>query len=108
MSSIFLTVTANTQPNLALTLERDGAAINLSGATVSLIITDADTGEVTNSGHQSCTITSAVAGTITYTATATDFTDEGRYTGEVLVNYGGSNVERLFEKVIIVARPATS
>ena len=108
MSSIFLTVTSNTQPNLALTLERDGVAINLSGSTVSLIITKADNGEVTNTGHQACTITSAAAGTITYAATATDFPDEGRYTGEVMVNYGGSNVERLYEKVIIVARPATS
>lgn len=108
MSSIFLTVTDNTKPDLALTLQRDSTAIDLTGATVDLIITNANTGEVTNTGHQACTVVTAAAGTVTYAAAAGDFPDEGRYVGELKVNYTGGKVERLYEKVIIVARTATA
>lgn len=104
MSAIFLNVETNTAPTVNLTLEHNGVAIDLTGASVILVIVNANTGIVTNSGHQSCTITSAISGKVSYTAQATDFPAGGRYTGGVKITYPSGQVERLYENIVIIIR----
>lgn len=109
MSVIVLAVEDNTAPNLDITLERDGTVIDLTGATVELITSKANTGEVTNTGHQSCTIVPpATGGVIRYTRQAADFPDEGRYLGEVKITYLGGTVERLHNLLNIIVRGKTA
>lgn len=105
MPTIFI-VQSNTAPTFALALKRDDSAIDLTSASlVELIIKNRNTGTITNSGHQQCTISSpATAGNIIYTAQATDFPEEAMYLGEVKITYSGGSIERLYEQVQFPAR----
>lgn len=100
---IIRTVEDNTAPNRQITLEHNGSAINLTGATVVLIISNAQTGVVTNTGS-ACTIITAADGIVEYALAAADYPDEGRYFGEFKITYTGGKVERLESRLVIVAR----
>lgn len=104
MPTIIFTVDDNSSPNLVITLQRDNTAINLTGATVKLYIHNERTGEQTNTGHEDCTLTTAASGIVTYPVVAGDFPSAGRYLGDAKITYSGGGVERVNERVTIVAR----
>lgn len=104
MAVVLLNVEDNNAPNIALTLKRNGTVIDLTGASVDLIIKNADTNEITNAGHQACTVTDATGGIIAYVPAAGDVSAEGRYLAEVKITYSGGKIEILHERVVIVAR----
>jgi hypothetical protein len=91
----------NTAPYWQITCQRDGTAINLTGCTVTLIIAKGAT--VTQTAGP-CTITSAAAGIIRYTPTATDIPSAGSYKVDVKVNYSDGTYEVLYEQLKVKAR----
>lgn len=95
----FKIVEDNTAPAYQITCQRDGTAIDLTGATVEMIIENKSTGSVTNSGHQTCSIVTAASGIISYTAEATDFPSAGTYIGDIKITYNGGGVEILYGQV---------
>jgi hypothetical protein len=99
------TVAGNTAPPLVITCERDGAAINLTGCTVQLIIAKGAT--ITQAGR-TATLTTAASGIITYTPLVTDFPSAGTYKGDVKVTYGDGSIEILYEQLKMKARAALS
>lgn len=104
MLPIFLTVPGNTAPAMALTLQHDGTNIDLTNATVTFVIHNTRTGEVTNTGHQSAELTDAINGLIKYSPNANDFPVEGLFVGDVHILYADTKVETIFEQAIVVAR----
>lgn len=104
MSVLLLNVEDNTAPNIVLTLQRNGTVIDVTGATVSLIIAKRDDGSITNTGHQTCTVTDGENGLVTYTPQAADFADPGRYYCEVKIDYVGGKVERMYEVLSVLVR----
>lgn len=103
MSTIYLTVEENSAPNIDLILQRNSDRIDVTGATVVLVITN-KAGTVVNTGHQTCTITDATQGEVTYAVNAADFANPGTYNAEVKITYANNTVERLYEVITIVAR----
>lgn len=106
-----LSVEDNTAPPIVLTLERDNGdgtttAINVTGCTVALIINL--NGTVTNTGHQSCSLTTPTSGIVTYTTQTADFATPGTYNCEVKITYGDGTIETLYEKFQVKARPKLS
>lgn len=104
----FNIVEDNTAPAYQITCQRDGTAINLTGASVDLIIENKSTGSITNTGHQGCTIVTATSGIISYAAEAGDFSSAGTYVGDVKVTYSGGGVEILYGQVIWKVRSKVS
>lgn len=92
----------NTAPPIILTLKRDGVAIDLTGAAVSVIIAKGST--ITNTGHQAATVTTPAAGIISYTPQAGDFSTPGSYKADVQITYADTTVERLYDQLKIKAR----
>lgn len=107
MSRTFLTVQGNTAPVIQITCKRRTGPIDLTDCVVSLIIVNPKTNEVTNTGHQQCTIVTASSGIINYQIEATDFPNNRiTYSAEVKIVYPSTRVERLYEKFSINPRPA--
>lgn len=104
---IFQTVVGNTTPNVVITVQRNGVAVNVTGAGVLLIITKEKTGAVTNTS-QNCALTTPASGIVTYTPLAGDFPTAGRYLGEIKITYSDGKVERINEEILFVARNATN
>jgi len=94
----FKIVNDNTAPDYVITCQRDGTAIDLTGASVELIIKNSSTGTITQTG-KAAAITTAASGIITYTADATDFPSAGTYVGDIKVTYSGGGVEILYNQV---------
>lgn len=94
----FFIVQNNTAPAYEITCQRDGVDIDLSSATVELILQEKSSGDITNVGHQTCTVTDATGGVISYAAESTDFPNKGRYVGDIKVTYGGGGVEILYNQ----------
>ena len=65
-----LTITAGTTANLDFRLTADGSAVNLTGATVTLVLRDKTGTAVTTTGDIS--VISATGGTVRYAPDATD------------------------------------
>lgn len=104
---LYFTVEGNEQPNLTVTLERNGTAIDLTSCSVDLRIAREDTPDtILNSGHTSCTIVTAGSGVIRYVPQAGDFPAEGRYTAQAKITYSTGKIERLPENITIVAEDA--
>jgi len=73
---------------LSFTLtDQDNTPINLTGATVKVIIAG---GYTYTKLERTCVVDSAVAGTCHYILTATDTSIPGDYSIEVNIDYGGS------------------
>ena len=102
-----LTVEANEIP-FEITLQRQGADINLLNAQVWLYITDPRTGDQTNAGHEECTIIDGTNGVISYSPEAGDFPTEGRFFGEAKVTFNGTLDERMTSLVTIISREKTT
>lgn len=103
MAQIYRTVVGNDSPDIVFTCQRNGTAINLTGATVTLAITNERTGSVTNA-VQTCSITTAAQGIVTYTPAVADFPSEGRYIGDVKIVHISGKTEKLYELLLILAR----
>lgn len=101
MATTIKIVAGNTAPSWAITCQREGVAINLSGCTVTLIIAKGTT--VTNTGG-AASITTAASGIISYTPTATDCPTKGSYKVDVKVVYGDASHEILYEQLKIKVR----
>lgn len=87
-------VQGNTVPFL-LTAKRQGVAIDVTGATVVLIVARGTT--IKNTGHQPCTLITPTSGVVQYAPQATDFDVPGTYKGELKVVYANGTVETLFD-----------
>jgi hypothetical protein len=98
------TVAGNTAPPIQLTAKRAGVVIPLSSgiSSVKLYITKA--GSQTNTGHETCTITDAANGVVSYTRQAGDLPTKGSYKCDLLINYSNSTNEVLTDILLLVAR----
>ena len=100
----FYIVEDNTAPAYVITCKRNVSgtltAIDLTGATVTLILVQKSTGDITNASNQSCTLVTAASGIISWTAIATDFPTRGRYVADIKVTYNGGGVERLYDQAV--------
>lgn len=94
----FKIVEDNTAPAYQITCTRDGTAIDLTGASVNLIIQQRSTGTITNTGHQTASLVTAASGIISYTAQAGDFPAAGNYVADVKVTYSGGGIEILYQQ----------
>lgn len=87
----------NTAPPILLTAQRDGVAIDVTGATVSLILAKGST--ITNTGHQTCTIVAATAGRVQYDPESGDFPTPGNYKADLKIVYADGTQEVLFDQL---------
>lgn len=80
-----------------------GAAINLTGCTVSLKVQLFNSDAVKFTGTLALDV--AASGTCHYTVAATDFDQEGRYKAEIQIAYPGNAELLSYVNVVIVAAP---
>lgn len=83
----------NTAPVIELRLRRKGKKVDLTGATVELILAKESDGSVVNTGHQTCTITDAARGIVQYAQESGDFDGTQIYLGDVKVTHSSGKVE---------------
>lgn len=100
MASITLRA-GDTAPSLPIVCTRAGKAIDLTGATVRLIISNS-AGTRTNSSHDTCTITSATSGTCTYNLQSGDISTADTYTADTEITYSNGNVETVPQSEFLV------
>lgn len=94
----FRIVRGNTAPTYTLTCTRDGTAIDLTGATVKVVV-KSPSGSITNAAQDDATVTSAAGGIITYTAeTAAIFDAVGTFLGDIKITYSDGSVEILRDR----------
>lgn len=101
------TVAGNTAPPLELTCERDDGTgtltvIDLTSCTVKLYIYKGKT--QTNTGHETCTITGASTGDITYVRSTGDTSVAGSYICDIKVTYSDTTFEILYDQLILKCR----
>ena len=81
----------------------DGAAVNITGATINFYFTNNNTGTVVNNGHTAMTITDAVSGECKYVwdnhtpASPVDLATAGKYTAEIEVTFVSGLIETVFD-----------
>lgn len=102
MATTLKIVEGNTAPNWVINCERDGVAINLSGCTVKVNITDGTT--ITRTGGV-CTITDSAGGIISYTPTVSDTEGGGPFQVDVRILYGDGSHEVLYQQLKVNTRP---
>lgn len=95
------TVQGNSAPPLLLTAKRSGVAIDVTGATVNLIISK---GSVVNAGHQACTLVTPTSGIVSYSPQVTDFATPGTYKADLQIIYANGTIETLYDQLKIKAR----
>lgn len=105
---IYRTVIGNNAPDLVITCQRNGTAINITGATVKLMIQNERTGITTNGSNQSCALTTPASGIITYSPALADFPQEGRYVASIEITYASGKIEEIREEVLIIVRGGIS
>jgi hypothetical protein len=97
-------VAGNSAPPWLLTAKRAGVAIDVTGATVSLILAKGNT--ITNAGHQACSLVTPTAGLVKYSPAVTDVPTPGKYKADLKVVYADTTVEILYDRLVIQARKA--
>jgi hypothetical protein len=102
MASTLKIVQGNTAPIWIINCERDGEAINLSGCTVTVNITDGIT--ITRTGG-ACTITDSANGIISYRPTVSDTAGGGPFQVDVRILYGDGSHEVLYQQLKVNTRP---
>lgn len=102
MATTLKIASGNTAPYWQITCERDGVAIPLSGATVTVDIAKGNT-VVRTAGV--CTILDSVNGVISYTPTASDTSLGGTFKVDVKITYGDATDEVLYEQLKVKTRP---
>lgn len=108
MAQIYRTVVGNDSPSLVITCERNDVAIDVTGATVTLAIRNERTGVTTNTGTQSCSLTTPASGIVTYAPSVTDFPTEDRYFGDIKIVHGSGKIEHIYEILLVIVRGGVS
>lgn len=98
-------VEGDTAPDRTFTITRGGTAVNLTGATVKLVLVDTGSGLVTNAAHQPCSIITAASGIVQYSFLAGDIASANVHFGDIVVTYSNSQIETDFDRIIIHVRP---
>lgn len=98
------TVAGNTAPPITITAKRSGTVIDLTSATSVKLYIINSAGAQTNTGHETCTITSAVGGIVTYTRQATDIPLKGTYKADLKITYSDTTQEVMTSILKISAR----
>ena len=101
MATTLKIVKGNTAPYWQIDCQRDGAVINLSGASCTVNITDGVT--ITRTGG-ACVILDSANGIIKYTPTVSDTVTGGPFQVDVRVLYGDSSHEVLYEQLKVKTR----
>lgn len=107
MAQIILTVEDDTAPAITLNLTRkpDDDAIDLTDASSVSVIIRSSAGTITNTGHQTATISSPnTLGQIVYARQTGDFPSEGAYEAEARITWDDATVETVYEKLEVEAR----
>lgn len=99
---IYRTVVGNDSPSLVITCERNDTAIDVTSATVTLIIKNERTGSTTNT-VQTCSLTTPGSGIVTYAPVVADFPTQDRYIGTIKIVFPGGKTEYLPERILILA-----
>lgn len=94
----------DTAPNLVMTVKRGSTAVDVTGAAVAFKIQRPDTLVLTNTGHNTCTLTTPTSGIVTYTFQTSDLPVAGAYTCDLEITYGSGKIETGFEPIIINVR----
>lgn len=101
MATTLKIVEGNTAPNWIINCERDGSAINLSGCSVTVNITDGET--ITRTGG-ACAITDSANGIISYKPTVSDTAGGGPFQIDVRILYGDGSHEVLYQQLRVTTR----
>lgn len=102
MATTLKIVAGNTAPYWAITCERAGVPINLSGCTVVVNISDGTT--ITRTGGL-CTIVDSPNGLISYTPNTSDCPEpDTTYAVDVKITYGDGSFEVLYEQLKVKTR----
>lgn len=99
-------VQGNTAPDIYITVQRNGNVVDLTGCTVSLILSL--DGTITNTGHQICTIDDADGGVVFYRPATGDFSTAGDYVADVKIVYSDASIEICQEQMTISVRAKLS
>lgn len=113
MSIELYMVESDTAPSRTFTIERPDAnnvdqPVDLTGASVKLVLRDTSTNSVTNSGHQALTVDPDQInnkGQVTYAFAAGDIASGNVHLGDLQITFPGSQVETEYDYVTIHARP---
>lgn len=106
-TQIYRTTVGTDAPDIDITLERNGTAINLTGAAVELSLRYLRNGETYNL-TKGCTVLVAADGTVRYSPLITDFPYEGLYVGDAKITYSGGEIEHVYELLTVHARGGIS
>lgn len=82
----------DTAPAVTFTVKRSNSAVNLTGKTVRFKIENSS-GTRTNSGTDTCVLTTPTSGICTYNWGASDIPTEGTYTADLEITHADSTVE---------------
>lgn len=80
-------------PDQPFIIKQNRTALNLTGASVKFKIGRSDTLAQINAGHDTCTITSATLGAVTYPLVSSDTATAGSFTGELEVTFSTGKVQ---------------
>lgn len=107
MAEVKLHITqGDSAPDWQFTVKRDGAVVNLTGATkVELKLHSTVDGSITNSADDDCTIDTPTSGLVTYNLKTTDTPHAGVFLGDLVVTFSPTQVETDPDYVVIYARP---
>ena len=102
MNQTIALVSGDTMPVLEFTIEKDGEAVNLTGATVVFSMYNEE--KVLKIDKQACTITNATGGVVQYQLQSGDTSEEGAFSGEIQVTDSNSGIQTTFEAIPITVR----
>lgn len=84
----------DSSPNVTFNLSRpDNSPVDITGATVKLVIQNPYTNKHTNDGHNSCSVTSATTCTYAWNTAGTDLPNPGIYKAELQIAYADGQDE---------------
>lgn len=96
----------DTAPDRVFTIKRDGVVVNLTGATVALILRDTSTQLITNTGHQACIVNvDPTTGIVTYSFATGDVGTANVHLGDLQITYSDGKIETEYDYICIHVRP---
>ena len=90
-------------PPLEFSVIKDGAPVDLTGATIVFFMKNSSTGTVKVNGG-SCTTTDAANGKCRYTWGATDLDTAGDYVGEIQVTDSAGKIQTSYSQFNLIIR----
>lgn len=104
MSTVLKYVQNDTAPSINFIIKRDGAVVDLTGATVKFKIKNNTNGSRTNDANNTCTLITPTAGTCRYDFSAGDLSAATTYNCDLEITYSGGSVETQYNVIVITAR----